>query len=222
MKTSFGLYSSSSGHMGRGPIPRMWGQAPSVHVRTCRAALLHPLCARAHLPCSIATPAVCTCAPAMQHRYALCVHVRTCRAALLHPLCARAHLPCSVAIPLVCTCAPAVQRCDTLMCTVHLPCGIKTPLGARAHLPCNTATSLASTCARAAAHRCSDCSTESPRPNYSSQLVAGRSPRAGLKPRFPPEMHGVMPLADAARRLCRWLRQAARRSARRHAGPRHS
>jgi len=27
-------------------------------------------------------------------------------------------------------------------------------------------------------------------------------PRSGLKPLFPPEMNGVMPLADAARRIC--------------------
>jgi hypothetical protein len=44
---------------------------------------------------------------------------------------------------------------------------------------------------------------ESAPPNFSSQLVAGLLPRAGLKPRFPPETHGVMPLADAARRLRR-------------------
>jgi hypothetical protein len=39
-----------------------------------------------------------------------------------------------------------------------------------------------------------------PRANVSQQLMAGRSPRSGLKPLFPPEMNGVTPLADAARR----------------------
>jgi hypothetical protein len=38
------------------------------------------------------------------------------------------------------------------------------------------------------------------RPNFSQQLMAGRSPRSGLKPLLPAEMHGVTSLADAARR----------------------
>jgi hypothetical protein len=33
-------------------------------------------------------------------------------------------------------------------------------------------------------------------PNYSSQLVAGHSPRPGLKPLFPPKRHGVAPFAS--------------------------
>ena len=34
------------------------------------------------------------------------------------------------------------------------------------------------------------------RPNYSSQLVAGHSPRSGLKPLFPSKVHGVAPFAS--------------------------
>jgi hypothetical protein len=39
-----------------------------------------------------------------------------------------------------------------------------------------------------------------PQPNFSQQLMAGRSPRSGLKPLFLPRRNGVTPLADAARR----------------------
>jgi hypothetical protein len=39
--------------------------------------------------------------------------------------------------------------------------------------------------------------------NFGVKQSAGRSPRPGLKPLFTPEMHGVSPLADAARRLSR-------------------
>src|SRR4029079_1556936 len=76
---------------------------PCAHVRTCRAALLHTVCARAHLPCSIATHRVRTCALAVQHCYTPGAHVRTCRAALLHTVCARAHLACGIAARLGCS-----------------------------------------------------------------------------------------------------------------------
>ena len=38
-------------------------------------------------------------------------------------------------------------------------------------------------------------------PNSALQATAGPFAGSGLKPLFPPEMHGVMPLADSARRL---------------------
>ena len=39
--------------------------------------------------------------------------------------------------------------------------------------------------------------------NFGVKQSAGRLPRSGLKPLFPPDMHGVSPLADAARPLNR-------------------
>src|ERR1051325_2870265 len=49
----------------------------SEAVRKGCAALLHAVCARAHLPCSIATRRVRACALAVQHCCILCAHVRT-------------------------------------------------------------------------------------------------------------------------------------------------
>ena len=53
--------------------------------------------------------------------------------------------------------------------------------------------------------------------NFGVKPTAGRSPRPGLKPLFPPETNGGTPPATA---LFESRRQAARRSARTRAGPR--
>jgi len=85
-----------------------------VHVRTGRAALRHPRCARARRPRSIATPKVRTCTPPSQHCDTAGAHVHADRAALRHRRCARARRPRSIATPQVRTCALTAQQCDDL------------------------------------------------------------------------------------------------------------